>query len=152
MEEILNFTENDISLFNSKNITVNKVQEQIHLFEKGVKFSDLDRACTPNDGILVLSNNDVKAYADKLDALAQNKHLMKFVPASGAASRMFKHLHAYSNGDQSELVDQFMNTISSFAFYNELKANMEQAGKSLETCLSNKDYESIIHCLLSEEA
>lgn len=150
MQKTIDLTENDLTLIEKKRISLDKISEQIKLFEKGTQFAQLDRACTPGDGIIQLTNLEVEENITFFDQEADNCKLMKFVPASGAASRMFKHLHAFKNGDESQLVVQFIENITSFSFYTTLKEKLASGNYRIEELIAQKDYETILSYLLSE--
>ena len=150
MEDILNFTQKDFQLFDAKSIAVENVQEQIKLFEKGAVFTELNRACTPNDGIVTINNEQAANYIANYSQKIQHKKVMKFVPASGAASRMFKHFHTYKNGDESELVDQFIANLQAFAFYPFLENVLVKSGLDINSLIKKGDYETLFKYLLSD--
>lgn len=98
-----------------------KVEQQVQYFKNGFPFMPLNRAATIGDGILQLSDSELdrlnKLYIEKSASLK----IVKFVPASGAASRMFKSLFAaLEEGKFDKSVDQFFERLSEFAFANEL--------------------------------
>ena len=79
---------------------------------------------------------------------------MKFVPASGAASRMFKDLFAFLNGvnqkPANDFEREFFDNIHDFAFFNELNQKCEQnEGKSVDELMKDGDYKLIVDTLLN---
>lgn len=88
------FTDADQQQFKQQGVTVAEVNRQISIFKNGVAAMELDRPCTPGDGIIQLDEAKMTELAGLLDNAAQAGRVTKFVPASGAASRMFKRLHA----------------------------------------------------------
>ena len=100
---MLEFKEKDLQKFSEKGISENKVREQIQTFKEGIPFVDLVRAAVPGDGILKLPKEKELGFIDRFDKEKETKSLLKFVPASGAASRMFKALFNFlETFDQSE--------------------------------------------------
>ena len=73
-------------------ISLENIESQINIFIKGIAKTNLDRAATINDGVLALSDQEWQSFIDLFEAEKENNKLCKFVPASGAASRMFKFL------------------------------------------------------------
>lgn len=73
-------------------ITKQKVQEQIDTFKEGIAFAHLEKAAVVNDGIIKLSDDEEKDLIGLFESSRNTLSLLKFVPASGAASRMFKSL------------------------------------------------------------
>ncbi len=131
------------------------VATQIEHFTNGFPFLTISGPATPEDGIKVLSDKDLRHYLQTYPAKAASIDVLKFVPASGAASRMFKDLFAFleSDGDlnKSPFVQKFMNNIEKFAFYEDLNALLEEQNSSVEQLLDSQDYKGILAALLLEE-
>ena len=88
--------EQDLQLLNSKGISEEKLNSQLNSFVKGFPFLKLYAAASVNHGISVLSDKDQKKYLDVWENYLRSDHkVVKFVPASGAASRMFKDLFEF---------------------------------------------------------
>ena len=86
------FSDRDIRQITKRGITLEAVKSQIELFKRGFPFCKLARPCTVGDGIQVLSGEDMERLGTVFADVARTGTAMKFVPASGAASRMFKSL------------------------------------------------------------
>lgn len=86
------FSESDIQLLETKGIPKTKVREQIETFEDGIPFVKLVKAAVVDDGISNFSADDEKRIIAEFERAQKGLSLLKFVPASGAASRMFKAL------------------------------------------------------------
>jgi hypothetical protein len=137
------------------------VQHQIDNFRKGFPKSQLDAAATPdNGGIRVLDDKEIARYEQQYRRLAKGRKILKFVPASGAATRMFKELYSFSstyfgvaNNFEKEFPDVkvFLENIRSFAFFNDLKACMLAADLDIEEYLQRGDYTTVINFLLKEQ-
>ena len=92
------FSENDLQQIASMGLTPEKVLQQIENFRKGFPKSKLlDAATVDNGGIIRMSDDDIRRYSTAYKKLASGKKILKFVPASGAATRMFKDLYAFSS-------------------------------------------------------
>lgn len=76
-------------------IPMQNIQKQLSIFKDGIAKTILDRPATINDGILKLSSEDFQKNALFFDTNKSNLILEKFVPASGAATRMFKFLNEF---------------------------------------------------------
>ena len=85
------FTEKDIRQIEKRGSSLQTVQEQVERFKKGFPWMKIVAPATPERGILVLDEAAVKAAGEYYDR-AEINGKCKFVPASGAASRMFKDL------------------------------------------------------------
>ncbi len=116
------FLPQDIQQITFNGNTVEAVQNQINHFKTGFAFMQLEKAATPQNGVTVLTDSQVQAYSMHFDELKNRKKIVKFVPASGAASRMFKSLFAaIEEGKQDKSVTEFAEKINNFAFAQELK-------------------------------
>src|SRR5690606_34812651 len=103
-------------------------------FKNGITKAVLKRPATINDGILELSEDKAQKYANIFDTKKDNFKLTKFVPASGAATRMFKFLiefleafdpeketvNAFINRRKDNNLKVFLVAIEKFPFYNEI--------------------------------
>lgn len=123
------FTQSDLQQFESKGISEKQVNRQLQQFANGFPFSDIDRPATIGDGIVKVGDNDLEGYISNYEAnVAKGLVTVKFVPASGAATRMFKELFNFADADaqtqqslsEKEPYKTFFGSLSSFAFYPHL--------------------------------
>ena len=112
----MNFTKNDIHQIESKGLTVEQVKSQIEIFKTGVPYVNLSREATIDFGILKISDKDKVRHIKKFKNCQDHLSILKFVPASGAATRMFKFLFHFINEFKPEI-----ETIN--AYINRTKAN-----------------------------
>lgn len=124
-------SEKDIELLISKGIGRDKVSEQIKTFKEGIPFIQLDRPAVINDGIQKFSDSQEKKLVAHFDKGKDRFKLLKFVPASGAASRMFKvlfeflesydpdteKLSAYLSRPKNKEIKLFFDDLQKFPFY-----------------------------------
>ena len=96
------FTEKDLAQIEKQGISLETIQQQISHFETGFPFLKVLKAATVGDGIVRVSEEESAALVDEFDAQAKNVSLLKFVPASGAATRMFKSLFAFKDDGKSD--------------------------------------------------
>ncbi|MCK5705122.1 MAG: DUF4301 family protein, partial [Cyclobacteriaceae bacterium] len=145
---------------------LNRVNLQIENFKKGFPFLKLETPATAEDVIIVLDQKEIDTLIALYDKNSLQKQIVKFVPASGAASRMFKLLFEFlDNPDNKELVDEalnksndlqsiktFFDRISDFAFSDDLGTHLQKRRKkSLNSCLANQDYSVILKGLLGNK-
>lgn len=117
------FSEKDLQQIATLGADVKTVQSQIEHFKKGFDFMNLEKAATPQSGVLVMNDAQVQSYVNQFDAQKNQFQILKFVPASGAASRMFKSLFAAIEEDkQDKSVQEFGQKLNQFAFAEELKS------------------------------
>jgi hypothetical protein len=153
-------TKEDLKLIQSKGIDPKAIDIQIDNFKKGFPFIKLVKPATIKDGIRAFGPKDVQRLADYYLSNYKGYEVLKFVPASGAASRMFKNLFEFSTLETEQeqndalkkdpFVQSFKNRLSDFAFYNDLLATLDKDGLSLEQLLGKHDYRTIINYLLTE--
>ncbi len=86
------FTESDLQVLKDKGILIEKVRDQIDTFRNGIPFVNLEKAGVVGDGILKFSLDEEQHLIELFNKERNGLSLLKFVPASGAASRMFKAL------------------------------------------------------------
>lgn len=135
-------------------MSLEKVKEQLKNFKKGFPFLPIVEAATIGNGIKVLTETEISDFQETYPAKTDTKKIIKFVPASGAASRMFKDLFSFLEGDgdisKSSFVQKFIQNIDRFAFYDDLDNSLKEAGSSLSKALSSQQYQLIISHLLND--
>lgn len=96
-----------------RGITMDKVEHQLAIFTNGIAKINMDRPAVIGDGITLLQKEEATALADFFDAKKENYKLKKFVPASGAATRMFKFLHDFMSGynPEKETINGYVNRV-----------------------------------------
>ena len=120
------FTEKDLQQITAHSLTVEAVELQIENFRRGFPSLKVVSAASPADGIVVLTPEQAAEYAAKYEGRDASVTVAKFVPASGAATRMFKELFEFVNEDKrGKGIDTLLQNIEKFAFYPELKAVVE---------------------------
>ncbi len=145
-------------------LPVETIINQVETFKRGILPVKIIRACTIGDGIKIIKPYDQGKYINLFNIALNENRIIKFVPASGAASRMFKSLQsAISNsktdyrslkksaeeGDsESTSVLEFIKNISRFAFYDDLNTIMNKAGLNLEKLKEQGEYKEIFKFIL----
>lgn len=151
------FRETDLTQLQNKGISISKVEEQLNAFKTGFPFLKIIKPATPESGIKVLETNEVEKLEKKWnETLAKGVDVLKFVPASGAASRMFKDLFEFIEGNSevpskpSEI--KFFNEIDKFAFYEKLSETCKKnTGRNIEELISHGSFKIITKQLLTSE-
>lgn len=144
----------DLKQLAEKGITEEKLNKQLDAFKTGFPFLKIEAAAAIGHGILAPSDDERKTYIDAWEAYQGNGHqIVKFVPASGAASRMFKDLFAFLEADYNEPVTDFERTffdhIRKFAFREALcQQCRSNEGKSIRQLLDEGNYKAIVANLL----
>jgi Domain of unknown function (DUF4301) len=123
----MEFSSQDLNQIEKRGSSLSTVLYQISNFKNGFPFIDAQNAATLKAGILQLDAETLTFYQEYFDLNSSKKKLLKFVPASGAASRMFKSLYtAKDEGKSDASVKQFFDQINNFAFANKLDLNGNQ--------------------------
>ena len=116
------FNEKDLEQIRRHGLTVEQVEQQIENFRRGFPSLGVVAAASPEDGITILSKEECERAAAAYDARVGELSVVKFVPASGAATRMFKELFEFVREDKrGKGIDTLLDNIERFAFYPELK-------------------------------
>lgn len=147
-------TPQDKELLKSKGISEEQIAEQLACFKKGFPYLKLSAAASVEKGILTPDTNEQKEYLDAWEGYRQtDKVVVKFVPASGAASRMFKNLFEFLGADynvpQTSFEKMFFEKIEDFAFYDDLNmACRKTVGEDVPALLASGNYKAIVAALL----
>ena len=158
-------TQQDLKQIQSKGIDLETFEEQIENFKHGFPFIDLAAPATLEDGIKKFTELEIKALEKTYNYEAPDRYVTKFVPASGAASRMFKQLFAFKehltvSEDDKKLLESdkgfnsvyyFFSHLKNFAFYTELSATLQNDDYNIEEELKTGNYGLIIDYLLLEK-
>ena len=145
---------NDLEQLKAKGISEKQIEEQLACFVKGFPYLEIAASASVNKGIMVIDKEAQASYMEAWDAyLAKNKKIVKFVPASGAASRMFKNLYEFLSADYqvptTAFEQKFFNEIEKFAFYKALDEKcVQNAGKDIPALKAAGEYKEIVANLL----
>lgn len=148
--------EKDKLQLKEKGISEEQLNRQLQFFKLGFPFLKLYAAATLGKGIYYPSTANVNIYRRKWDSYRRTHRVVKMVPASGAASRMFKNLYAFlegpSNYPQTKFELAFFNGVMSFAFSDDLNAVCKNLyGKDLRRLVIEAEYKKIVSALLLPE-
>ncbi len=159
------FNQQDLIQITGKGMNLQLIQKQIDHFISGFPFINLVRPAITGDGILKFDDEQLKFYLGYFEQNLPELKVVKFVPASGAASRMFKHLFEFREqylpdeaGKALFMKDQgihsvyfFITNLIKIAFYNDLSASVAKSGHSIDRLIQKQDYGTIIDHVLSAE-
>ncbi len=158
------FTKEDLKQLQSRGSDIKVVEAQIENFKRGFPYINLDRPAIVGDGIKAFNQRDAKKLSYYYDSNSKRYELLKFVPASGAASRMFKDLFEFADAAKDKTADElksllnekkwnqskyFFEGLKDFAFYADLQKAMRKDGIEIDESLSRFDFLAIIDYLLS---
>ena len=128
------FTPEDLQQIADHGLTAEAVERQIENFRHGFPFLSVVRAASPGDGVKILTDKEADEAAARYDRAADRLAVVKFVPASGAATRMFKELFEFVNeGKRGKGIDTLLDNIGHFAFWPELQAVLPEGADDRAT-------------------
>ena len=146
-------TPQDLQQIKQKGLSEEDIERQVRNFEQGFAYTQLIRPARIGDGIYQPGQVDMEHFQHTYRQAPGDVSVMKFVPASGAATRMFKSLFEYLENPAATNpeVETFVQNLAHFAFYDELRSSLQDKGKQLSQLIQNKDYPTIIRELTAEE-
>jgi len=119
----MDFSEKDTKQIKEHGLTVEEVKKQLEQFTNGFPYMDIVKPVTHDDGVFQADNMEYDRMANLYTNYARTHKLVKFVPASGAATRMFKDL---MSGSINQTVLQVLKNIQQFAFWNDLQNTLPE--------------------------
>lgn len=144
----------DLEVIKKRKITEEQLSEQLLAFAKGFPYLKLKNAVSAGNGITKLTESEATALLDKWNRfLHTDAKIVKFVPASGAASRMFKDLFDLIDSETGMPVKpsqkDFFDKIQKFAFYDDLNCCCaKNCEKNISTLIASKHFKQIAENLL----
>lgn len=151
-------TNSDINQLEKKGIKVETVKEQLNRFVTGFPFLKLQGAATPGNGVLVLDDAAVNQSVERWDKyIADGGEAIKMVPASGAASRMFKALFAFVDSDEEvpaegSDVARVIADIDKFAFIDDLDRSLKELhGLTAKELIARNRYKDVIAGIINPQ-
>lgn len=156
------FTERDLKQLRDRGIPTERAAGYLATFAEGLPYVVLDRPCATGDGVTVLDESGLERLCRRGDEAAGAGRFSKFVPASGAATRMFQPLLSAGSraADEAATVEdlrdlpeypalrEFMARLERFAFYPELKAILDRQGRRLQPLRDTGRFRAVLDCLL----
>ena len=122
------------------------LQQQLNRFVNGFPFLDIVGSASADNGIMILDAERIGRLCDSYDSRRDRFKIVKFVPASGAATRMFADLYKFLDGDRDNItVHKLCESISSFAFYETLARQLETED------LDSRSAEEVISAIISPD-
>ncbi|MFA6201121.1 MAG: DUF4301 family protein [Bacteroidales bacterium] len=154
----MSLSASDIQQINNHGLTVDDVEMQIMNFITGFPYVKLLAPAIKGNGIMELSEKEIEEKILYYENNSSKHQILKFVPASGAATRMFKDLLEFSGlymGLKYTLkefpsAEKTIENLSKFAFYDELKTKFNSHSVDIDEYLSNGNYTNIVNYILTE--
>ena len=142
-------SQEDLKQIALKGITEQQIETQLEEFKTGFPFLRLEAAAAIGKGIIAPDGAERGQLVAAWDAYkACGKTIVKFVPASGAASRMFKDMFAFVDADYdvptTDFEKKYFDNIHKFAFFDELNAVCEKnEGKGINELIALGNYKAV---------
>ena len=149
-------TPQDRRRLKERGISLQTLEHQLTTFQHGIPFTKLKKPCRLDDGIRPFSSLDLPAMTRTFERAKAAGRVTKFVPASGAGTRMFRFLEVVrlrresgriAAAEQREL-EHFFSGLPNLAFYHDLKNTLSGQGLQLDQLLAEKKYRPVVDALL----
>jgi hypothetical protein len=155
------FTDKDLLQFRSKGIFREAIEHQLENYHKGFPPVRLKSPAITGNGIIKPSEWEMNQYISKYDNVQDGMDIVKFVPASGAASRMFKELFSFlektaKGQSESELVNksgpvkEFISKIKTFAFSGDLEKILEVRETTIIKLIKSGNFSELVESVLEK--
>jgi hypothetical protein len=155
------FSQQDTEQIKKHQLSLEEIQKQIASFKSGFPKLKITKAAIIGDGIQKFDNAEREQIIKEYEQALPSLDALKFVPASGAATRMFKELFDFYNktaDEQKQIIasqskpeiNLFFNNIEQFAFYNDFVAVLKSKGLDIQTLLKNQDYKQLLQYYLTD--
>ena len=157
------FSKKDLSLIKKRGMDKTKIEEQLKHFETGFPKVKLVNPAIITDGIMRIKDDEINVLRDYYLNRPKKLSVIKFVPASGAATRMFQKLYdflntyqeteedylAYMKDKSPEGMRKFFDDIEDFAFFVDLRAALQRKDLDIENLLEKNNFKEILNTLLN---
>ena len=160
------FSKRDLDQIKTLGITEEQVLSQLEAFKRPSPYLHIKRPCTIGDGIHIIPEEELSALAEHHREAANKGRCLKFVPASGAATRMFElplwyythepHIKRDEIARRAEAGEEkcknllaFIDCIDRFAFFDTLKGTMSNVGLDIHALIERGRFEEIFEHLLT---
>ncbi len=161
----MDYTKEDIKNLKHRGIKPEQIDRQLENFKKGFDYVSLSEPATVGNGILCIQPEEEERLTALYEHACQKGDILKMVPASGSATRMFKELFNFMNsyqGTEEEfltfLQDKGPGTMYSFfekleelPFYNRLAAALWNDGKDIEKMIAKREFNEILAYILTDK-
>ena len=164
MQTAFDWTPQDLEVLQGHGISRAEAERQLRLFTRPARPLQLDRPCTIGDGIRRLEPAEHTACLEAYETAREAGRWLKFVPASGAASRMFatllEALHSGASLRREDLAQRpddtaahvlrFFAALERFAFYDSLQRSIAARGQDLPALVAAGDFRPVLVHLLTD--
>lgn len=161
----MKFTENDIAQIHAHGLTLEEVEEQVSTIKKGMSYSKLLLAASIGNGINRLDDDELEHYVEVFEENRDELSLVKFVPASGAATRMFKFLfqflknydieketiQSFTENNKHTGVNVFFSSLNKLPFYEEVVRKLHEINPKINDLKDDEKRLEFVKTMLDED-
>jgi hypothetical protein len=115
------WSEGDKNYFRDKGISEEQIEAQLFKLNMGSPSPLLDAAAIAGDGIIQITDSERVNFDNAFLSQVPSLHIARFVPASGAATRMFAHLQEYLNGRKNAEAEEFLQRLPELPFWSQVR-------------------------------
>ena len=159
------YTKEDLANFKQRGIKAEVIDRQLANFEKGFDYVSLSEPATIDNGILQIQPEEEEHLIATYEDACQKSDILKMVPASGSATRMFKDLYAFMDsyhGTMEEFLEfvqkkgpgtmhYFFEKLDELPFYGHLADAMWKEGKDIEKMIAKREFNEILKYILTKK-
>lgn len=151
------FSCQDLEQIRGLGLSSDELNRQLEIFQRGTSYLKLLRPCIPADGLHRLNPNQIARCQARFGRAQKEGRVSKFVPASGAATRMFKDLYTAlehlkaGKTIESPAFRTFCGRFGEFAFMDEVRDCLVERGHDLGKLLEEGDFLPILAAMLDED-
>ena len=160
----MDFTAQQLKQIENHGLTLKQVENQLQTFKEGIPFINLTDCATIENGILQISDDKKQTYIKLYNSKLDDIEVIKFVPASGAATRMFKSLYRFLDtyNPSKESINAFINKtkdntlklffvgLEKFPFYEAILQQLKKTCPNYNSLSDDEKKVCIVECLLGE--
>lgn len=150
-------SQEDLKQIAAKGMTAEQINAQLEQFKTGFPYLKLEAAASISHGIISPADNERADYEKAWnDYKAEGHKIVKFVPASGAASRMFKDMFAFLTADYdtptTDFEKHYFDNIDNFAFYDALNEMcLQNEKKGIKELINENNYKAVVANMLESK-
>ncbi len=147
-------SKDEIKEIEEHGLSVEDIENQLENFKKGFPYVEISSSAGIGNGILAVDNQMIDKYEKIYHNLSKKKTITKFVPASGAATRMFKEIFSFldqENDDINPYIKESIDGLRRFAFYSQLGSTLKKHNYNIEELIEKQDFKTIFRFLIHRD-
>lgn len=161
----MNYTKEDLAVFKKRGVKPEEIDRQLENFKRGFGYVRLAEPASIENGIVRIAPEEEEHLLATYNEIREKYDILKMVPASGSASRMFKDLYAFLenySGSIEEFLElvqnkepgsmhNFFAKLDELPFYTRLSDVMWKDGKDIEKMIAKREYCEILKYILTKK-